>query len=1002
MAVSNNTCYEVVNISWLKSLVGSAVQNDSGQTVNVSEKSGTTYCPTYKELTDGTFIPYRSVSTDGPADDVDGITVNGTCYATGEAYAANQLVNKHDVAVCNTRLKEFSITIADASTAFDGCSGGTKNLSYTRTFTRNTWDMLSCSTQTESSQSSTDVDDTRNNLVSWTTNIGSITASTSAGSGKAVSVGKNKATSSSPSTRTITVTGSSTFRHSTSSTTASVTQNAVTGDWTFWYNVEENEKANGVEATTSTAWNCYGGTYGGRAKYTYDVRTYYKWKDTCSTPEIYDDITTSQVTSTGNNGVCKGKTGTFTNVKSSGIQGGSKTATLTWDGETQGSATWGSSDVITYTQTCAVPTGCDTSTSHTYSTVSSTKDVNCTDQDVAFSVSMPHTATTHYYDDYNACQTSTTANTVTATASVHVNRNTGDAATYTSSVSASPGGTISYTINQEGGCTNCQSYTSYTDADVTYSETVPCTGATVPSLTGNVTYTAYTVTPSGTGCSTSSAETTYTAETGSITIGQNESTASTTHTGTINHIKYTINQEGCAQCEEGTIYAKGGLSTASGTCGCLEQDISLTSADIPYSAYSVAADCSQTFIESGFTSYTFDFHVDANNTSEERTVQERVVIAYPGDEYRLGLAIFVTVKQSACTTPCDSIDGYYTGRWASYDLSYQGGNDFDVAYITTGGSYSNFNVELDGEYDFVSNPQITSRTGGPGANDGRRVAVDMLANNTSSTRNFKLKVTANSGTNVCTQVLEFTQAAKPASTCNCNSVTLTGCYQPIEFTTPECGKLNIRTIAACNGSSDNVEWGYMNGSTPVRVDTVLAGNLMNDGITVSYGAGSHRFYYKYVNNTSATGTTDLTIKRCGSYSQYSINLSADTLSGTFKPGDYVLYITNGAVGNTSDANDLRTKGTPFIGGSKSGRIGTLSAFKNGSSCTDKSITLSSILNYYGVSGWVGGRPLQENVEYNVVAVQADTSTTNPFYQNFTAKLKVNRDDMTCADKTYVV
>ena len=63
MAVSENTCYEVVNIGWLKSLVGNNVQNSSGEIVNVNEKSGTTYCPTYKQLTDGTFIPYRSESS---------------------------------------------------------------------------------------------------------------------------------------------------------------------------------------------------------------------------------------------------------------------------------------------------------------------------------------------------------------------------------------------------------------------------------------------------------------------------------------------------------------------------------------------------------------------------------------------------------------------------------------------------------------------------------------------------------------------------------------------------------------------------------------------------------------------------------------------------------------------------------------------------------------------------------------------------------------------------
>ena len=346
MAVSQNTCYQVVNISWLKGLVGTSVQNSNGQTVSVSDASGDTYCPTYSQLTGGTFIPYRSVSSDGPASDVDGITVNKTCYATGQDYAANQLVDIHDMAVSNTRLNSFTVAIASASTNVDACGGGTRNLSYTRTFTRTTWDMLNCANSTASSASSTDVNDTRNSLITWDANNGTITASTTATSGKAVSIGKNKATSSTPSTRTITVSGSSTFRGTTTTETATVTQNAVTGGWVVNTQSEENVRANGVEATTDTSFACVGGTYGGRAKQIYDVRTYYVWKDNCSPAETYYDINYDKVEDADKDKTrtVSAKTGTFSDVTSTGYDAGSTSATLSW-GSSYGS--------LTFTQTCA-------------------------------------------------------------------------------------------------------------------------------------------------------------------------------------------------------------------------------------------------------------------------------------------------------------------------------------------------------------------------------------------------------------------------------------------------------------------------------------------------------------------------------------------------------------------------------------------------------------------------------------------------------------------------
>lgn len=479
MAVSNNTCYEVVNIDWLKSLVGSAVQDADGNTVSVDEKSGTTYCPTYKELTDGTFIPYRSVSSSGPASDTDGITVNSTCLATGEAYTDNQLVNKHDVAVCNTRLKSFTVSIASSTTNISGCDGDTRNLSYTRTFTRNTWDMSKCETQTGSNHSSTDVNDTRNNLVSWTTNIGSITASTSAGSGNAVTVGKNTPSSTGGSaSRTITVTGSSTFRGSTSGATASVIQGGVSGSMQNWYTGATSLSNYRIECTGST-FGCAGGSYSAAAVHSYKITQYTHWVDECGV--AYDSWTGSSEGSTVYTATDYTHSGSFSDITSTG---GDNSASWSKEGY-EGSCSW--------SQSCSAP-----STTYVYGTGSTSSTASCDGGSVTVSAdNIPYTATTTYGDGSTASTTGTTSG--TATISVpKCEESTGCSPSDT--VSASPNGYITYTITQNNCSTDCP-----TQSDIiNTSTTVANTGGTqveVMQILKDSTYTAYTITATSTSSS---------------------------------------------------------------------------------------------------------------------------------------------------------------------------------------------------------------------------------------------------------------------------------------------------------------------------------------------------------------------------------------------------------------------------------------------------------------------------------------------------------------------
>ena len=623
MAVSANTCYEVVNISWLKSLVGSAVQNDSGQTVNVSEKSGTTYCPTYKQLTNGTFIPYRSVSSDGPASDTDGITVKSTCHATGNAYADNQLVNKHDVAVCNTRLKTF--TVSAVTTNLDACTGGTRDLSYTRTFTRNTWDMSDCETTYASHHSSTDVNDTRNNLISWTPSVGSITASTTAGSGKAVTVGKNKATSSSPSTRTVTITGSSTFRTTKTTATASVTQNAVTGGWVVNAYGDENFRANGVQASTSTSFACVGGSYGGMAKYYYDVRTYYVWRDNCVPQETYYSITKSEVKEADKNktGSTKSKTDSFTDVTSTGLDNNTRSATLSWNGESYCGATWGADDVLTFTQTCyAPPASCANATGDS---AEQTATVGCAPTSVTFS-DITVKKYDRYVDAYNVCQTNESDIEVSTTV---------DVPCYSGASAHNITGTknhIKYNITQNAGDCTCSQSTTYTFARGTSPEqSCGCAGNSSFTVTGgSVAYTA--VTDNGDGTS-STTESSVSGISFNVNISKCEEGTCTTSTGasvsitspitTSVTIDYTVKQTGCSQCSCDNVY---GTATATTTTGGLTEipasggTYYFSSSTVPYSAYTstpTAQGCSDcTYSSSAYTSFTTSaIEIPANDST---------------------------------------------------------------------------------------------------------------------------------------------------------------------------------------------------------------------------------------------------------------------------------------------------------------------------------------------------------------------------------------------------
>ena len=269
MAVQKTDCYKVVNIGYLKSLIGSNIQNNNGEVVNVNTTQPDTYCPTYSELTGGTLIPNWSQGST-PRSDMDGITVNSTAVLGG-TYKNNQLVDRKDLGVKYTRFNTLSISRTDSGNISE--CGGNATLSKTYNYTRYTTSMNdSCVTSTTSS-----VVDGACNELTYHTLTGSVSNCTN------YSIGKNGSISST--TRTDKISATTTFRGATkASGVVNITQNGLSGD----YSVYDGRTYTGLtvspigtKGTQSNPIGCEGGVFGVTAMAYYKDK--YHWKDSCGT-----------------------------------------------------------------------------------------------------------------------------------------------------------------------------------------------------------------------------------------------------------------------------------------------------------------------------------------------------------------------------------------------------------------------------------------------------------------------------------------------------------------------------------------------------------------------------------------------------------------------------------------------------------------------------------------------------------------------------------------------
>lgn len=132
-----NECLRVVTMAYLTSLVGSDVKDVNGNTKIPSHSKGSTYCPTYGELTGGGIIPYWSEGS-SPFNDIDGIFITGS-------YASNQLVRQQDLQVKYTKFK--TLTISRRGSGNIPSCGGNATLRYTYNYERHVKSMdSSCNT----------------------------------------------------------------------------------------------------------------------------------------------------------------------------------------------------------------------------------------------------------------------------------------------------------------------------------------------------------------------------------------------------------------------------------------------------------------------------------------------------------------------------------------------------------------------------------------------------------------------------------------------------------------------------------------------------------------------------------------------------------------------------------------------------------------------------------------------------------------------------------------
>jgi len=294
MADIKTDCNRVVNIKYLKDLIGSDVQGSDGTAYSIANTYDDRYCPKYSELSGGTnpIVPIAKNGTT-PNSDTDGLIVASqytNSAGTKVDYTANQLVHLEDVSVRYTRYKSFTASISNA-TNISACEGGTATISCTHKYDRtkkflNGSCSISSTTSAETTTSKTDG-------ITLTTGATWISINSS----KNATVPKNASasdTNPSAATRSSTVTAAVSFRGTQKASSAlTVSQAARSGS----YSKSDGYTWTSMSTTASTtSLGCDGGDCGINKSYSLSGTEQKHWVDDCGTE--FTDTTTSVAAST--------------------------------------------------------------------------------------------------------------------------------------------------------------------------------------------------------------------------------------------------------------------------------------------------------------------------------------------------------------------------------------------------------------------------------------------------------------------------------------------------------------------------------------------------------------------------------------------------------------------------------------------------------------------------------------------------------------------------------
>ena len=282
-------CLRVVNIAYLKEFIGNNVQNSSNGSTKYVDSSEDRYCPTYGELTGGTYIQTWSQGTN-PRGDRDGIVVSQTWAGDGSRYADNQLVDQRDLSLRYTRLDELSIGRTRPNDIMGACSG-TTDLTYTYNYRRYTKSMNNnCIVSTSSSP----VSDACSALTYTTTFQGLSNSGSSVTNCTTYKVNKNGSFSSK--TRDDTVYATARFRGTSySSNSVIISQAGLSGSYSKEISTREVTTRVTASAASITSFDCNGGEYIARGTRHYNIVAKNAYVDICgkeySQTKEYDKVT---------------------------------------------------------------------------------------------------------------------------------------------------------------------------------------------------------------------------------------------------------------------------------------------------------------------------------------------------------------------------------------------------------------------------------------------------------------------------------------------------------------------------------------------------------------------------------------------------------------------------------------------------------------------------------------------------------------------------------------